>query len=477
MRSVVLAIAAGLAAGATLSNVTTGQYVGESIVIPNLGTETLILADDGGNIHLFDGPVTVPPGSVVRLTWNGSRWVTGANTAQCFAASAVDGGCLTAGDQEIGGAKTFKSPITSEKTITVSGSNEAVVAPYVAATVWCEAPVFTNGNNGQTTKMIGMKTEYDPGPDNQIWSYLDRDAGEILSINNGYLNRQRKVAAVTNTGQIAAGCNQASNVSGDDSSFIDCSTESGHVALSAPDGYHLNIRGMLGTDHAAIETDGGCPVPDGGTWVVGTGGTGIGADGGICASYYRYAGLHGNVTSRSGTGASSALYAGWQQEWLNPLTGGFSDKTGWIDAWGGFGHGHQLSFAQLRAIGPSVLIITTLGQFKYGMQLSALNYAFDTNRLTLRTDVDLYSIPITNDVLSVHNGEASPRAMEDGASTFSTGSRAVSFGTNFASAPKCFCSDTTDVTKGCGPSGTNAGSTTFVGTGSDGFDWFCVGPK
>lgn len=391
--------------------------------------------------------------------------------------------CLT-GDQTIAGTKTFSGDVVVGGNVTLSG-DKAVIAPYVLATTWSESPVFTPGNTGQTAVLLGMKTSYDPGPDIQFWSYNDRDAGDLVAVMNGYLNRQRKVAAVSPSGTVLGGCGQAFSSSGYEAAFQDCSAESGHIALSSPSGYYLGLQGLDSQNHAGIETDGGCPIPDGGIWVSAHGGTGIGADGGVCDSYYNYAGFHGNVTLRAGTGASSpydgglndALYGGLLFELQNPQHGGdFTDKFFWVD-WGGFsGTSRGLTFSQLAAEGLSVNIITSLGQYRFGHRESGMQFAFDTHRPVFWTNLQMLEMPATYDVLSVHGGEAAPQAFESGKSTFITGGKGVSFGVNFNGTPNCSCSDTT-AHNGCWVDDQNSTSATFAGTGSDTFDWQCTGPK
>lgn len=428
----------------------------------------------GINCFMEGGVGTV---RVAAPSVDGVLSVTDAGTIGCNNASAIDAGCVSTGAQEFAGAKTFKAAITSEKSITVTGANEDVQAPYVAATVWSEAPIFTTGNLGQTTILMGMKSSTDPGPDIDFWSYQDRDAGIITRWMNGYLGQRKIVATVDNLGTVRAGCNQDFPTSAYAPSFEDCSTASGHIALSSPGSYYLGLQGLLSNDHNGIDADGGHPLYDGGTWVqccTDDGGT-----------FYSYGGFHGNTTIRAGTGASGtgpqmlpdALYGGLLLELQNPQnTGGFTDKKWWVDSSGFYGTSHGLTFAQLLAEGSGVNILTNLGQFRFGHRESATSFAFDSHRPVFWTNLTMLESPATVDVLSVHGGEADPRGMENGKSTLSTGTKVINFASAFTGTPNCSCADTT-AHNGCFIDSESSTSATFAGTGSDDFDWHCEGPE
>lgn len=323
-----------------------------------------------------------------------------------------------------------------------------IVAPYVYASTWSQGEAFTSGTVGRETKLLGMRTPLDPGSDVRVTTYFRRDAGSLFEVSN----QDQKRMTVTPAGTVVGGIGQTSATTGNDPSFACGSGESGYPCLAAPSGMYLVIRSGLDTNHDAIEPNRERPIPDGGSWVQ------TEPDGG---TYYAYAGRHGGITFKTLT----PMHGGWLTNWENPRTqGGFSDKVAFVDHIGGYGHGHGYSLAQLRAFGPETLVMTSLGQFYYGTRESTLNYAFDKHRLTVRTNEDIYTVPVTGDDLAVHG---SPKAMEVGEGSGDGGCLTQTFTAPFTATPKCFCTGCEVVSK--------TPTSITVNTSAAAFEWLCIG--
>ncbi len=77
----------------------------------------------------------------------------------------------------------------------------------------------------------------------------------------------------------------------------------------------------------------------------------------------------------------------------------------------------------------------------------------------------------------VHGAGTAVQAIESAASTFSTGTKAITFSTAFGLAPHCNCT-TISATVPCSISvGASTTGITFAGTGSDAFEYICIGSR
>lgn len=335
-------------------------------------------------------PAGVPRSRSVLIEASGSS-VTGTapisvsgGVVSCIPASNVAGGCLTTGAQEIGGYKTFKAggqaddiwQCTAQFPRTVGDfSTYASQINYYGVMVG-HAPVMPTFD-GESLTLMGSRSLNDPAADVILTPARYRDAGGFFTVLD-YPGAGGQVFSIAANGDVKFGpaprylANHLTEPAWE-GSLQDLSGLSGHIALKSSPNLYLAIGSYLQDNHAAINTDGGCPLYDGGTWVVQTGGTGVGADGGVCATYYSYAGNHGDVTIIP----HGPHVGGWLLEVKNPVTGTATDTKFVIDPNGGMVQPsamHRSSFPT-EAVG----FLTSIGQFSYGVAPSTMYYANDVN--------------------------------------------------------------------------------------------------
>lgn len=139
----------------------------------------------------------------------------------------------------------------------VSGNvwSAALIAPYVAATVWLEAPTVTTGTDGQGITVMGMQFSNAPGPDLRVISYHQRDAGSIEEWQNRIdgTDETQVVGHIEPTGTFVGAIGAS-----DESipAFQVGSGISGAPGLRAAEGLYLTLMGQLPSgyvgDHGAI---------------------------------------------------------------------------------------------------------------------------------------------------------------------------------------------------------------------------------
>jgi hypothetical protein len=327
----------------------------------------LIEASSGGTSVSGTAPISVSGGVV-----------------SCIPASAVAGGCLTSGAQEISGSKTFKNGGLSEDIWQCTAQFPRTVGQlstfasqinYYGVMVG-HAPVMPTFD-GESLTLMGRRTTLDPAPDLIVTPAEYRDAGGFLAVYD-YPGAGQQVFIIAANGDVKFAPSQRYILNNTaepawEGSLQDNSGLSGHIALKSSPNLYLAIGSYLQDNHSAIETDGGCPYYDGGTWVAQTGGTGIGADGGVCATYYTYAGNHGDVSIIP----HGKHIGGWLLEVKNPETGTATDTKFVIDPKGGMYQPSPMSRANFPA--RSVGILTSSGQFSYGVGPGTLYYAAGVN--------------------------------------------------------------------------------------------------
>lgn len=91
--------------------------------------------------------------------------------------------------------------------------------------------------------------------------------------------------------------------------------------------------------------------------------------------------------------------------------------------------------------------------------------------MAVGTPSDHLKVPV------VHGTATNPKAIETGASTFSTGSKAITFTTAFSAAPVCTCNDASGSALACSHGTTTTSGVTFLGTVSNAFDYICIGDR
>jgi len=131
----------------------------------------------------------------------------------------------------------------------------AFVAPYVAASVWLEGPVFTPGTDGQGATVLGMRASNAPGADFTVTNFHQRDAGSIEEWKNHQdaTGDDKVVAHVEPAGTLVGAIGAT-----DESipAFRVGSGISGAAGLTAAEGLYLSLEGRLPSgyrgDHGAI---------------------------------------------------------------------------------------------------------------------------------------------------------------------------------------------------------------------------------
>lgn len=301
------------------------------------------------------------------------------NTITCTPASNVVGGCLTSGTQSIAGYKELVNGGQADDLFQFTGSFPRTVNDiafnvsqinYQGIMVGTGPIAPTFGGNSIT--LMGARDSTDLAPDVIVKSSSYRDAGGYFAVLDGPNNGQ--VFAIDAAGNVKFNySDRYSKVHNTEPAWLgllqDQTGLSGHIALSTLPGMYLAIGGRLADDRDAIESDGGCPLYDGGEWVLNDGGTGVGADGGVCLTYYSYAGNHGDLSVIP----HGPHVGGWLLELKNPTSGTASDSKFAIDPLGGMVQPGGLVRAKFPP--ESVAFRTSVGQFSYGVGDGTQYYA------------------------------------------------------------------------------------------------------
>lgn len=340
--------------------------VGVGVQCSATSTFGTLFVDAGAGLRAA-GPLYMDGGSVV-----------------CGIASATAGGCLSIVGQEIAGYKTLKNGGQADDIFQCTAQfprnleNDTVYVSqinYYGVMVGNGpiAPTFDEGG----LVLRGRRTSTSVAPEVQITPSTFRDAGSFFQVLD-YPGAGGQVFGIAASGDVTFSSSpRYAALHNTEPAWIgnlqDLSGLSGHIALKSSPKLYLAIGSLLQDNHDSIEADGGCPVYDGGTWVVLDGGTGVGADGGVCATYYSYAGNHGDVTIIP----HGPHVGGWLLEVKNPVTGTSTDTKFALDSNGGMVHPspmHRVNFPP-RAVG----FLTSIGQFSYGVAPSTMYYANGTN--------------------------------------------------------------------------------------------------
>lgn len=315
-----------------------------------------------------------------RLTSNGTVYscsalpVTGvtspltliSGSVECPAASGVSGGCVTTATQTFEGQKIFNDLATFSE-----AAYSPIVTPSIPTSLVAVGSVAVNGGvlpeaNGTGLFLMGRRSWGDNAANVEVRSANWRDGGVLLQVNSAYPCNASQFS-ITNEGvyygeATTPACGGDSNA--DLGALVHARGVSGSTSLMALSKQYLVAKGRLADNQDAIESDGGKPYYDGGTWV------GLLPDGG---TFYQYGGRHGELTVT----ASGPKYGGLLFEVKNAITGTAADKVFGVGPYGGIINMSSQTLAGLQPC-PGVNIITSLGQYFYGAQGGELTYASDT---------------------------------------------------------------------------------------------------
>lgn len=389
---------------------------------------------------------------------DGGEMVTGAygvvvnqGVASCSPASSTDAGCLSAGTQDIWGQKNFQHGIWSVGDI------------YTSASIL--------GYPGHQVLALGARTYGDTSAAVVVGNQIDRDGGGvILAARAGPTN---DMVVITEEGNVSLSCGNAATTG--QCSFVDATGVSGHVSATTTGANYFAIAGHLGDPAYVAGYGWDAGLPDGGNPDGGAANT----DGGnLYLWYYPYGGRHGDVTVLSKTPNQ------YSNAWV------FQTKTEGTDDWffvqrnGGFGQANQgHAFASFGETAPNIL--TDKGQYyPWGDHATVLRFGRGSTDNDQRwawkkesggpADGGWGIIPDRAEVLRVV-GQTS-QTVQFGTSAFVAGSKTITFAAAFGGVPVCTCT-TISTTVPCSRNSVGTSSAIFNGTGTDAFDWQCMGPK
>lgn len=421
------------------------------------GTWTWSMADRGQcttSVRKVDG------GSV-GTAYSAGTYVTIVDDAiGCTAASAAAGGCLTAGTQDVAGQKNFQAGLWSIGDI------------YTSAAIL--------GYPGHQVQVFGARSYGDTAASVVFGNQVVRDGGgSIAAFRAGMVN---DMVLITEEGNVSLSCGNAATTG--ECSFVDATGVSGHISMKAVSGGELALKGDIGNPlyTQGFGWDGGLadggnpdgggsrgPNPDAGpTW----------PDGGtLFWVAYPYGGRHGDLTVVAGI--PNAQSQSWVLQTKNP------DNNDWffIQRNGAFGSATDAPFANFGETAQNIL--TDKGQYYlFGDHATVLRFGRGAGDNDQRwawkkenggpADGGWGVIPDRAEVLRV-TGQTS-QTVQFGTSAFIAGSKTINFSSAFGGAPSCVCT-TISPTVPCSRNSVGTSSAIFNGTGTDAFDWQCMGPK
>lgn len=438
---VLLAATSGPTPGPTAQKRVEG--IGSIQVISDGGAYGIALAADSGIVTSATSPITITSGVVA-----------------CTPASVVSGGCLTNGTQDIYGFKY----------LLLGGAS--MQDHYFAGRVL--------GYPGHQMIVLGDRAYGDTSAAVVLGNDLVRDGGgSIASFRAGPVN---DMVIVTEEGNVSLSCGNAATTG--QCSFVDATGVSGHITLKSVSGGEVAIQGDIGNplytqgfgwdgglsdggnpDGGAARgpnADGGATWPDGGTLYYVT---------------YPYGGRHGDLTVVTGIPTEQS------NSWV------FQTKTPNTNDWffvqrnGAFGAATDAPFANFGETAQN--IITSQGQYYlFGDHASVLRFGRGAGDNDQRwawkkenggpADGGWGIIPDRAEVLRVV-GQSS-QSVQFGTSAFVGGSKTITFTAAFGGAPTCMCA-TSSATVPCSRVSVGTSNVTFNGTGTDAFDWICMGTK
>lgn len=369
----------------------------------------------------------------------------------CAPASGVVGGCLTTGTQDIKGQKNFVDGLWSIGDLYMSGA--------------------VTGYPGNQLRLFGDRSYADTSAAVVVGNQIDRDGGGVIFAARA--GSSRPMTVITEEGDVELYCANAAATG--KCSFVDATGVSGHISATTTEANYFAIAGHLGDPLYVRGYGWDAGLPDGGNPDGGAANT----DGGnLYLWYYPYGGRHGDVTVLSKTPNQ------YSNAWV------FQTKTEGTDDWffvqrnGGFGQANQgHAFASFGETAPNIL--TDKGQYyPWGDHASVLRFGRGTGDNDQRwawkkeyggpADGGWGIIPDRAEVLRVV-GQTS-QTVQFGTSTFSGGTKLITFASAFSGVPSCHCT-TTSATIPCSRASVGTSTVTFNGTGTDAFDWQCMGPK
>jgi hypothetical protein len=339
-------------------------------------------------------------------------------TGSCNSAGASDAGCVTPDSQTFAGDKTFTGIIrgTGNYFGYSAQFNESITGKGMGAQV--VGPLTFNP----------AQSFADPGADFVIRnSFNGRDAGYAFQIND-YWGCQ--VTGIQSSGDVifgpsceAGGVSPTSLTKG---SLRDGSGLSGHIALRASSGLYLTIAGDL-------------PAA--------------------------YGGVHGATTVSNGT----QMDGGFMLQILNGPTVGLWD---WQGGWSQISGIQRSQFQQCGRTGSGTALTGAFdGTIMFGADDSRWHQC-------TTSDAGWPVFVLQPEVLGVAQSPSNGSYTSTwGSSTLVGGAKTVAFTVAFSAAPEvCFCTDTTGAFA-CGVTSKTASSAAFAGTGTNTFDWQCIGKR
>lgn len=387
-------------------------------------------------------------------------------TISCLPAGAGDGGCVTSGTQTLDGRKRFPGGIETNfadagalKTdeLRVAGSanvsgNATISGDLAGAYVYSLTYLFSNNlrarTGGSGLSLHTNRAASDPGPDITFQNANARDPGTYAV--KWYLGEPstQVIAGIGSRGEVIGGGSVEASAD-----FLSLQQDPTHPTLSCSPGppggfpesgcYLSLVSGIRNSGfHGGVVIGNGGPLlPDGGYYL----GTSY-RDGGLALQIFggsprSSAALHSDTTTAIDVRGNLWTADGMWQSAINTADLPICKSTLDFDA-----------------------VFKGPGMFGFNP---------NTQQMKLCTTTSATADAGYESVCTDRNSLCGPLVQAD-TNTFSSGTRSVTFTVAYSSTPRCTCTASGNACKRTAVSTTGA---TFAGTGTEDFDWICVGAR